>query len=471
MKLNHLISGFGLVMRKKGNITTKFMVIVSLLTLLLIAVLSLVTVSTAVRSQSRQVDIFIESLKHEQSCEEQLLREKLSQKGESLAALLAQTGMGLIVSYDFETLDRLVQDTIRDPDIEFVIFYDGDEKPIAQNPASDSDRGTDRKEGIETIRQEIVFEEELTGFVEIGLNLAPIRKTMNDISARIENLIQDAGARRTEFIRSFMLKSVISAGVGIVLISGFILFIFRYFVSRHLNTMAQYAQNLDLNHLETSLILKRSPFKIDEPDELEVVVRAHAADILAKNTLVAGISERPKEIEYTEDREKTVGEEVPPERICDGELCRILAVDDEPVNLQVLRNQLTSEHYSVTLAADGREAIAALEGGQKFDLVLLDVMMPGMSGYEVCQRLRERHPENDLPVVMLTAKNQIDDLVAGFDSGASDYLTKPFSKQELIARIETHITLKYLHMSRMKAETEAELLSQEMEIARRIQTA
>jgi len=163
--------------------------------------------------------------------------------------------------------------------------------------------------------------------------------------------------------------------------------------------------------------------------------------------------------------------DIPPERLCDGEMCRILAVDDEPVNLQVLRNQLGPEHYSVTPAANGREALAALEGGQKFDLVLLDVMMPGMSGYEVCRRLRERHPETELPVLMLTAKNQTDDLVAGFDSGASDYLTKPFSKRELIARVGTHVMLKHLHAGRARAETEARLLSQEMEIARDIQTA
>jgi len=204
------------------------------------------------------------------------------------------------------------------------------------------------------------------------------------------------------------------------------------------------------------------PVSGDKAEPLQI------ADILARNTRVAGISATPAEIGDIEEPDVA---DIPPENLCDGLQCRILAVDDEPVNLQVLRNQLTSEYYSVTLASDGREALAALESDQKFDLVLLDVMMPGMSGYEVCRHLRKTHPENELPVVMLTAKNQTDDLVAGFDSGASDYLTKPFSRQELVARIDTHITLKYLHAGRMQAETEARLLSQEMDIAKRIQTA
>jgi len=195
--------------------------------------------------------------------------------------------------------------------------------------------------------------------------------------------------------------------------------------------------------------------------------KAEPAEIIARDTRVAGISPEPAEIGETEVQDAA---EIPQEHLCDGEICRILAVDDEPVNLQVLKNQLTSEYYSVTLAANGREAIAALEGDEKFDLVLLDVMMPGMSGYEVCQRLRDMYSANELPVVMLTAKNQVDDLVAGFDSGASDYLTKPFSKQELIARVGTHVMLKHLHASRMRAETKAKLLAHEMGLAKRIQT-
>ncbi|MDM8551608.1 ATP-binding protein [Desulfobacterales bacterium HSG2] len=192
-----------------------------------------------------------------------------------------------------------------------------------------------------------------------------------------------------------------------------------------------------------------------------------AAEILAGDTRVAGISATPAEIGDSEEPDIA---DIPPERLCEGEMCRILAVDDEPVNLQVLRNQLGSEYYSVTPASGGREALDAVESGPEFDLVLLDVMMPGMSGYEVCRHLREKYPETDLPVLMLTAKNQVDDLVAGFEAGANDYLAKPFSREELLARVNTHVMVKSLHQSRMRAETEAKVLSREMELAKNIQT-
>ncbi|HLO50412.1 MAG TPA: response regulator, partial [Kamptonema sp.] len=123
-----------------------------------------------------------------------------------------------------------------------------------------------------------------------------------------------------------------------------------------------------------------------------------------------------------------------------GEL-KILIVDDEPVNIQVLINNLSVLKYEVTQATNGFEALEIIENGFRPDLILLDVMMPRMSGYEVCQILREKFPAIELPIVMLTAKNQVTDLVEGFNSGANDYLSKPFSKNELLARIKTHIRL------------------------------
>jgi two-component system, sensor histidine kinase ChiS len=120
---------------------------------------------------------------------------------------------------------------------------------------------------------------------------------------------------------------------------------------------------------------------------------------------------------------------------------KILIVDDEPVNLQVLVNNLSLANYAIAQANSGMEALALVEQGFTPDLVLLDVMMPHMTGYEVSQRLRQRFLASELPIVMLTAKNQVSDLVAGFEAGANDYLTKPFSKDELLARIKTHINL------------------------------
>jgi two-component system, sensor histidine kinase ChiS len=140
---------------------------------------------------------------------------------------------------------------------------------------------------------------------------------------------------------------------------------------------------------------------------------------------------------------------------------KILIVDDEPVNLQVLVNNLSLANYAIAQANSGIEALELVEQGFKPDLVLLDVMMPHMTGYEVSQRLRERFLPSELPIVMLTAKNQVSDLVAGFEAGASDYLTKPFSKDELLARIKTHISLSRLVSENRNLNLKHEELTQE----------
>jgi two-component system sensor histidine kinase ChiS len=126
---------------------------------------------------------------------------------------------------------------------------------------------------------------------------------------------------------------------------------------------------------------------------------------------------------------------------------QILIVDDEPINLQVLVNHLSLQNYRITQTSNGMEALTLIEQGFKPDLVLLDVMMPRMTGYEVCKKIREKFPATELPVVLLTANNQVSDLVEGFGSGANDYLTKPISKNELLARIKTHIELSKINIA------------------------
>ena len=122
-------------------------------------------------------------------------------------------------------------------------------------------------------------------------------------------------------------------------------------------------------------------------------------------------------------------------------LARILIVDDEPVNLRVLASHLTLAGYAIISASSGPEAIALVEDGLRPDLVILDVMMPQMTGYEVCERLRQQFAANTLPILMLTAKTQTEDRVAGLRAGANDYLSKPINRDELLARLETHLTL------------------------------
>ncbi|MCL1472870.1 ATP-binding protein [Argonema antarcticum] len=120
---------------------------------------------------------------------------------------------------------------------------------------------------------------------------------------------------------------------------------------------------------------------------------------------------------------------------------KVLIVDDEPINRQVLINNLSLYNYAITEASNGQEALAVMEQGFIPDLILLDVMMPRMTGYEVAEKIRDRFPAYELPIVMLTAKNQVSDIVEGFESGANDYLSKPIQKQEMLARIKTHISL------------------------------
>jgi two-component system, OmpR family, response regulator MprA len=111
---------------------------------------------------------------------------------------------------------------------------------------------------------------------------------------------------------------------------------------------------------------------------------------------------------------------------------RILVVDDEPAVQQALSRALALERYEVALASDGREALELLGGGP-FEAVILDVSMPRLDGLEVCRRLRNSGDRT--PVLMLTARDEIDDRVAGLDAGADDYLVKPFALRELMARI------------------------------------
>lgn len=110
----------------------------------------------------------------------------------------------------------------------------------------------------------------------------------------------------------------------------------------------------------------------------------------------------------------------------------ILIVDDEPAVQQAVKRALTLKQYSVQTAVDGEEALTAIAATQP-DLVILDVLMPGIDGLEVARRVR--HTGNRVPILMLTAREAVDDRVAGLDAGADDYLVKPFALAELLARV------------------------------------
>ena len=126
---------------------------------------------------------------------------------------------------------------------------------------------------------------------------------------------------------------------------------------------------------------------------------------------------------------------------------RILVVDDDVVNLHVANNHLVAEGYSVTIANDGLEALELIENQSHFDLVLLDVMMPGISGLEVCRRIRHSFSSVQLPVIMVTAKNRLTDLVEGLSLGANDYLTKPYAREELLARTHAQLSVRAAYLA------------------------
>ena len=118
---------------------------------------------------------------------------------------------------------------------------------------------------------------------------------------------------------------------------------------------------------------------------------------------------------------------------------KILVVDDQPNNLKVIANVLNDE-YKLFVANSGKNALLVLESEQP-NLILLDVMMPEMNGFEVCERIKQNENIKDIPIIFLTAKSDIEDIQRGFEVGAVDYITKPFNLIELKARVKNHIDL------------------------------
>ena len=122
-------------------------------------------------------------------------------------------------------------------------------------------------------------------------------------------------------------------------------------------------------------------------------------------------------------------------------MARILVVDDEPSILELIRVNLEREGYEARTVADGRAALAEVEF-RRPDLVLLDVMLPGLDGLSVCRTLHQNPATRDIPIIMLSARGEELDKVLGLEMGADDYITKPFSPRELLARIKARLRRK-----------------------------
>jgi sigma-B regulation protein RsbU (phosphoserine phosphatase) len=152
----------------------------------------------------------------------------------------------------------------------------------------------------------------------------------------------------------------------------------------------------------------------------------------------------------------------------------VLIVDDNISNLQVLGGFLQNEDLLVEFALDGMSALKWLDK-KKFDLVLLDIMMPGMDGYEVCSLIRKNPAFNEIPIIFITAKTDSESIIKGFEAGAVDYITKPFIKSELLIRVKTQLNIKkaneqLIHYLRQIEERNRKI-SNSIDYARYIQNA
>lgn len=141
----------------------------------------------------------------------------------------------------------------------------------------------------------------------------------------------------------------------------------------------------------------------------------------------------------------------------------ILIVDDIPRNLQLLGKMLDQKDYNVSMASNGKDALRILEEITP-ELILLDIMMPEMDGFEVCQIIKSDEKKRDIPIIFLSARANTEDIVKGFRIGASDYITKPFNTEELMSRVHTHIKL-------VRATREVKELNAELEHKVRQRTA
>ena len=125
---------------------------------------------------------------------------------------------------------------------------------------------------------------------------------------------------------------------------------------------------------------------------------------------------------------------------------RILVIEDAPANIQTISAILKQEGYQISVATNGRQGLEALERIRP-DLILLDIMMPEMDGFETCRRIKAADAWRDIPLIFLTAKTDTADIVQGFELGAVDYVAKPFNAHELLARVKTHLTVDELRRS------------------------
>lgn len=195
------------------------------------------------------------------------------------------------------------------------------------------------------------------------------------------------------------------------------------------------------------------------------LVRLHGGDISVQSrsgqgsqfcfTLPRSQETEPQNIRYKQGFPFPVESNLPEQQASDSDKQTIMVVDDDIIGRQVLVNQLSLEGYAIEQAASGIEALELLSQGRVPDLILLDVMMPRMTGYDVTRKVRETWEINELPILLLTSRDHTTDRLQGLDAGANDFLVKPIEREELKARIKAHLRIRRLETALMRTRDEA----------------
>ena len=140
----------------------------------------------------------------------------------------------------------------------------------------------------------------------------------------------------------------------------------------------------------------------------------------------------------------------------------IFIVDDMPANLGILDEFLSHHGFEVLIARDGKDALAKVEKAQPH-LILLDILMPELDGFETCRRLKANPVTYDIPVIFMTALTDTVDKVKGFELGAVDYITKPFEQEEVLARIKTHLRINQLQQQLQAQNTQLQTTNEQLD--------
>jgi len=210
--------------------------------------------------------------------------------------------------------------------------------------------------------------------------------------------------------------------------------------------LQQVKANPDFEHLHFMLVTAEA-----DRDKIELAIAEGVDEFLVKPFLPAKLREKLQRMLHRAPRKKRIGQVESEMQSDTAELLsvvtkrdatpQILVVDDEPTNIQVVK-ELLKDQYKIRVATSAEKALKIAEENPDLDLMLLDIMMPEMDGYSVCEALRQNDDTSAIPVIFLSAKTQTDDMTRGFDLGAVDYITKPIDPPILQARVKTHVHLK-----------------------------